>query len=324
MDIPGFADLQVNGYKDVDFSNPGLTEDRFIFACKELIKTGTVVFLPTIITSSAETFERNLTLMAEAIKHKDIREHVPGFHVEGPFISTEDGARGAHNREWVKKPDIAFLDRLFEWSGENIRLLTIAADVEGAGKLCRHAVELGITVSLGHQMAMEVDMQNLVRAGARSLTHLGNGLPKMLPRHENPLWAGMANDDLVGMIIPDGHHLPPSILKAIIRTKGVSNLIVVSDASPISGMPPGRYNTLGNNAVLEESGYLYNPDTGYLVGSSATMIECMKHLQSLDLLEIEDLITLGFHNPLKLIGMDPSEVQRNLQTSAAMDGIFSE
>jgi N-acetylglucosamine-6-phosphate deacetylase len=247
---------------------------------------------------------------------------IPGFHVEGPFISAEDGARGAHNPHWVMKPDPAFLDKLFEWSGESIKLLTIAAEVDGARKLCSRAVDLGITVSLGHQMAAEADLQNLVRAGARALTHLGNGLPKLLPRHQNPLWAGMANDDLVGMIIPDGHHLPPSILKAIIRTKGVSNLVAVSDASPVSGLPPGRYHTLGNDAVLEESGYLYNPDTGYLVGSSATMIDCMKYLHSLNLLDVEELVKLGFDNPLQLIDMDPATIRRNLQPSAGMDYNF--
>lgn len=308
MEIPGFVDLQVNGYKGIDFSSPDLTEEQFLFACQELIKKGTVAFLPTIITSATYTYERNLRLMAGAMTHGSIRGHVLGFHVEGPFISEENGARGAHNKEWVIKPDKNFLDQLYEWSGENIKLLTIAAEPEGADDLCRHAVKLGIKVSLGHQMAEDAELDSLVTAGACSLTHLGNALPKVLPRHNNPLWSGLANDKLMAMIIADGHHLPYSVLKTIISAKGIFNIAVVSDSSPIAGYPPGRYKTLGNEVELKASGYLYNPHTGYLVGSSSTMLDCMNYLLSLQILNSDELLQVGFYNPLRLINVDSSVI----------------
>lgn len=309
MDIPGFVDLQVNGHKGIDFSSPQLTEEDFIFACKALISEGTVAFLPTIITSSASTFERNLRLMARCMQRDDLKGALLGFHVEGPFISEKDGARGAHNSEWVRKPDTGFLDKLYKWSDKRIKLLTISADVEGAAGLCRYATkELGITVSLGHHLASEEELDKAAAAGARALTHLGNGIPRLLPRHHNSLWAGLANDNLSAMMIADGHHIPPSIIKTIIRTKGVSRVIVVSDASPIAGLPPGEYNTLGNEVILEESGRLYNPETGYLVGSSSTMLECMNYLRSLDLLTHDELMRVGFFNPLQLIDVDSSVV----------------
>lgn len=324
MEIPGFIDLQVNGHKGIDFSNPNLTEEDFIFACNDLVSQGTAAFLPTIITSSASTFERNLTIMSSAMKRPELKRSIPGFHVEGPFISEQDGARGAHNSEWVRKPDKNFLDKLYEWSGENIKLLTIAADVEGADELCRYATDkLGITVSLGHQMATDEDLELSVASGARSLTHLGNGLPRMLPRHHNPLWAGLANDRLTAMIIADGHHIPPSIIKTVIRTKGISKVIVVSDASPIAGLPPGEYNTLGNEVILEDSGRLYNPKTGYLVGSSSTMLDCMNYLQSLDLVTYEELLDIGFYNPLQLIDVDPTTiVNKNSSMITNKEGKF--
>lgn len=310
MKIPGFVDLQVNGYKWVDFSSPELTKEQFVTACKELIRHGTIGFLPTVITSSVATYKRNLRLMADAMNHYDLSPSILGFHIEGPFISAKDGARGAHNPAWIRKPDIRFLDKLYEWSGENIKLLTLAAELEGAADLCKYAVtELGITVSLGHQMALEADLEEKVACGARSLTHLGNGIPKYLHRHANPLWAGLANDDLIAMVITDGHHLPPSIIKTIIRTKGASNVIVVSDASPIAGLSPGTYHTLGNDVILEDSGRLYNPETGYLVGSSSTMLECMNHLLSLELISFNELLETGFYNPLRLIGADPSPME---------------
>lgn len=310
LEIPGFVDLQVNGYKGIDFSSLDLTEESFTHACKALVQQGTAAFLPTIITSPLDVYQQNLAIMAKAMQREDLKDHILGIHVEGPFISEEEGARGAHDVAWVRKPDNALLDKFYAWAAGNIRLLTIAADAKGADALCSHAVNLGITVSLGHQMATDADLHRLVQSGARSLTHLGNGLPKLLPRHENPLWAGLAHDELTAMIITDGHHLPPSLLKIMIRAKGVAKLIVVSDASPVAGLPPGRYHTLGNEVVLDASGVLYNPDTGYFVGSSSTMLDCMNFLASLELLTLEDLLQVGFYNPLRLLDIDPSTVIR--------------
>lgn len=308
MKIPGFVDLQVNGFKGISFSDLDLTEERFVYACKSLIEEGTVAFLPTIITAPLEVYEQNLRLIAKAMRRDDLKKHILGIHVEGPFISEKDGARGAHNIDWVRKPDKQLLDKLHLWADGKIKMLTISADLERTDELCRHAVDLGITVSLGHQLATEDDLERLANSGARSLTHLGNGLPNILPRHKNPLWAGLANDDLIAMIITDGHHIPPSIIKSVIRTKGISKVVVVSDAAPIAGLPPGRYNTLGNDVILDESGFLHNPEKGHLVGSSATMLDCINYLASLDLMNKEDLLKVGFYNPLKLINIDPSRI----------------
>ncbi|MEX2395957.1 MAG: hypothetical protein WD491_02985, partial [Balneolales bacterium] len=212
---------------------------------------------------------------------------------------------------------------LYRWSGESIKLLTIAAEIEGAEALCKHAVKLGITVSLGHQMATESDLLKLTKSGAQYLTHLGNGIPRIIDRHNNPIWAGLANDNLSAMIIPDGHHLPSSIIKSIIRTKGVSKVIVVSDAAPIAGLPSGMYNTLGNEVILEESGKLYNANTGYLVGSSSTMIDCLNYLLSLDLLTTNELLDLGFYNPLRALKMDPEKVKREFSPYLTMTDTFN-
>jgi N-acetylglucosamine-6-phosphate deacetylase len=157
-------------------------------------------------------------------------------------------------------------------------------------------------------MATEKDLEKLSRAGAVSLTHLGNGVPMVLNRHHNPIWAGLAADELSAMIITDGHHLPPSVIKTIIRTKGSQRCIVISDASSLAGLPPGRYETLGHKVILEETGRLSDPQTGYLCGSSATMLQCMNYLASLNLASLDELIAMGFYNPLKLVGLKPEDV----------------
>jgi N-acetylglucosamine-6-phosphate deacetylase len=305
MKIPAPIDLQVNGYNGVDFSSPDLTEDDFIRACRQVLQAGTAAFLPTMITSPTETYRRNLPIIAPTVSSDEFRGRLLGIHVEGPFISPKDGARGAHNPDWIRKPDTAFLAQLIEWSDNQIKLMTIAAELDGAAELARSATDAGIVVSLGHQMARADDLQRLVDAGARALTHLGNGVPAVIPRHENPVWAGLANDSLTAMIITDGHHLPPSVIKTIIRTKTPARCILVSDASPLAGMPPGTYQTLGQKVVLDPSGRLYNPKGNHLVGSSATLPHCITHLASLKLAASDEIVDMSFYNPLKLLNISP-------------------
>ncbi|HUT30813.1 MAG TPA: hypothetical protein VMX13_13555 [Sedimentisphaerales bacterium] len=310
MKIPGLIDLQVNGYKGVDFSGEDLTREDFAQACRGLFEAGTTAFLPTLISSSKEVYRRNLPIIAEVIDADEFRGGVFGIHLEGPFISPAEGARGSHDLRWVTMPDVQYLEEMIGWSDQNVRMITIAAELKGAPEMAQWCAERGIIVSLGHQIADESDLERLQKAGAKALTHLGNGLPANLPRHHNPLWAGLANDDLYATLITDGHHLPASVVKTIIRAKGVSRCIIVSDASPLAGMPPGPYHTLGNDVILAENGKVYNPATGYLVGSSATILQCMNYLASFNLLSIEELLVLGFHNPLKLLGIAPALIHQ--------------
>jgi len=309
MKIPGLVDLQVNGYKGVDFSSGDLRRDDFILACREMLEAGTTAFLPTMVTSPEAVYEHNLPIIAEAMELAEFRGRLLGVHIEGPFISAKVGTCGAHNAEWIRPPDIGLLDRLIGWADGKVKLLTIAAEPAGAEELARYAVSRGIAVALGHQEAQEEDLERLVRAGAVAITHLGNGVPAMLPRHNNPVWAGLAEDRLFATIITDGNHLPPSILKTIIRAKGPVLCIVISDATSLAGYEPGTYETLGHKVILEKNGRLHDPETGYMCGSSATMLKCMNHLASLDILSADELIAMGFHNPLSLIGLAPNDVK---------------
>jgi len=309
MKTPGLVDLQVNGCHGVDFSGADLDEAAVARASRELLSVGTTAFLPTLVTSPIEIYQRNLPIIAKMMNRQEFENQLLGIHLEGPFLSTEEGARGAHNSEWMRGPDIGLLDQLITWADGKIRLLTLAADLEGAAELAGYARGRGIVVSLGHQMASEQQLRELARAGATALTHLGNGTPAMIHRHNNSIWAGLANDALSATIIADGHHLPPSLLKTIIRAKGPERCIIISDATALAGLPPGEYESMGDRVVLEENGLIHNPVTGYLAGSSATLLRCVNHLASLDLVTPRELIAMAFDNPLKLIGIEPHRVR---------------
>lgn len=308
MNVPGLVDLQVNGYIGVDFSSDELTEADCVRAARCMLERGCTAFLPTVITSSPERYARNLPLLGRVIRREEFAGRLLGIHLEGPFISAADGVRGVHNAEWIREPDVGLLDKMIDWADGLIKLLTIAADVEGAADLARHASTRGITVGLGHQDADAEQLADLADAGARMLTHLGNGMPLTVGRHDNVIWSGLANDALYAALITDGHHLPAEVIKVMIRAKGPDKCVIVSDASPLAGMGPGDYRTLGNKARLEASGYLHNPETGYMVGSSATLIDCMNYLASLRLVHPQDLLAMAWDNPLSLLNVESDEV----------------
>ena len=299
--INGWVDLQVNGYIGIDFSSVEIAKDDFRKACREILSSGTAIFLPTLITSPDEVYERNLPLISEVIADREFAGKIPGFHLEGPFLSTEKGASGAHNPKWMIKPDVNYFKKLSNLCGGKIKMLTVAAELEGVTKLIKYASKSGTAVSLGHQLANSAQLAKAAAAGAKALTHLGNGLPNLLPRHPNTLWDGIAEDSLTAMIITDGHHLPPSVIKTIIRVKGADNCVVVSDAAPVAGLKPGKYRNLGGEVVLDKNGRLYNPALGCLSGSSFNMTKCMNYLKGLGLLSDKELIKVGYENPLKLI-----------------------
>jgi N-acetylglucosamine-6-phosphate deacetylase len=309
LHIPGFIDLQVNGFIGVDFSSETLTEEAFVYAGHALVSRGTAAFLPTLITNSEARLHRNLALMVNALK-KDatLARHVPGFHLEGPFISNEPGAVGAHDPGATRLPDSALFERLFAWSEGRLRLLTLAAELPGAAELARCAVRRGVRVSCGHQLAGPDDLARLADAGATALTHLGNGMPNVVHRHNNPLLAGLAEERLKILFIADGHHLPRHVLKLYARAAGAERLLATSDASSAAGLPPGSYEVLGNRAVLEKDGKLHNPEKQCLVGSSATLLGCMNVLHETGLFTLDELIGIGFNNPLALIGLAPQDV----------------
>jgi N-acetylglucosamine-6-phosphate deacetylase len=316
----GFVDIQINGLAQIDFTADGLTLDDVRRATRILVSRGTVAYCPTVLEAPDEVMQRNLGLIAQAAEESDVAGHILGLHLEGPFLSPLDGARGAHQVPYLKQPSIEFFDKLWDWAGGKMAIMTLAPELPGSEELIRYAVSKGVVIALGHT-AMDRDaFERAVAAGARLSTHLGNGIPDMINRHENPVWWQLAADEMSADFITDGHHLPPTLIKTALRAKGLERFIVVSDAGSLATMPPGEYVERGRRLVIEPSGRLSLAGTPYLAGSSAVMIECMNYLASLKLLTEDELWQVGFHNPLKLLGRDASEVAALDAPNVTFDG----
>ncbi|MEQ1744353.1 MAG: N-acetylglucosamine-6-phosphate deacetylase [Saprospiraceae bacterium] len=311
MRLPGFIDLQINGYLGVDFSAPGLTEAAIARAFEAIVASGTAGFLPTVITSSQEVYEKNLPMLATVMGKPGIGRHALGIHLEGPFLCPEPGYIGAHYPALVRLPDPDLLRQLQMLAQGKIRAITLSAGLPGDAALISAACEMGIRVFLGHQRCDVADLDRAARAGAVALTHLGNGLPNELNRFGNSLWAGLVTDSLAAMIIADGHHVCDDLLRIILKMKGRKNFLLVSDASPVAGLPPGQYFALGNTVVLEPSGYLYAVGKNCLAGSSANMLHCANYMAGLGLLPPDEIAEAAFSHPLRLLGLRPEDVPKS-------------
>ena len=302
---PVWVDLQVNGYAGVDFNAPGLTEEAVKTVTERLNADGTAVFLPTLVTGDPEMLIATVrTVMAARRRYAVCERSIPGFFMEGPFISDRPGAVGTHPVEWVRPPDLALFGRFQDAAEGLVKMVNVAAEVPGMPEFVRELSARGVTVSLGHQLAKSpAEIEGCIAAGARAFTHLGNGIPNMIPRHDNVIFTALVEDRASVLFIPDGHHLPDTMLKLYARAVPISRLIAVSDAQYPAGMPPGEYEVCGAHARLEPSGLLWNPARNCLVGATTPIARMMTLLQERVGLTEAECLRIGRDNPLALVGL---------------------
>jgi N-acetylglucosamine-6-phosphate deacetylase len=297
IELPGLFDLQVNGFAGIDFNAPDLAADRADEAIERMRATGVTRCLPTLITSSFEQFAgsaRILSRMSSAA--------IVGLHMEGPYLSPEDGARGAHQREHVTPASIGDFKRRQDAAGGRIVLVTLAPEVPGALPLVEYLVASGVRAAVGHTAATPQQIGNAIAAGATLATHLGNGCAQMLPRHPNVIWELLAADAVLASLIADGHHLPPATVKAMVRAKGPGRTILVTDAIAAAGCAPGRY-TIGRvTCELGVDGRVSLPGTPYLAGSGLTMDRAIANTARFTGLSIDEVIPMASTIPASYLG----------------------
>ncbi len=300
----GWVDLQVNGYAGVDFNSPGLCVEAVKTVVDRLAADGTAAFLPTFVTADPEMVVANIrTVLAARRRYAECERAVLGFFLEGPFISPEPGAVGTHPVEWVHPPDLALFDRFQDAAEGLVKMVNVAAELPGSPDFVRELSARGVAVSLGHQMAADpARLEPCIASGAKAFTHLGNGIPNLIDRHDNIIFAALVEDRASVMFIPDGHHLPDTMLKLYCRAVPLKRLIAVSDSQYPAGMPPGEYEVCGARARLEPNGLLWNPARNCLVGATAPMARMMELLSGRIGLTAGELQAIGHDNPLSLIG----------------------
>lgn len=297
----GMIDVQHNGYLGHSFADLKCTVQQI----KDIIyanwKTGTTHFYPTIYTNTDEVYMHALRTINEAAQDPNFGRAILGVHVEGPYLSPEDGPRGSHMREFIRPPNLAEFRKWHDASGKRIRLVTVAPEVAGGMDFIRAARKLKVKVALGHHNATGAQIQEAVAAGADMVTHLGNGAHRMVNRFHNYIFQQLAEDRLYAGIIADGEHLPDPVLKIFFRTKPRSKIVLVSDVVSLGGLPAGKYMREDGQAVrILESGRVENDDdSGNLAGAGVLLDHCIPKAVSIGEFTLAQCLECASLNPAR-------------------------
>jgi N-acetylglucosamine-6-phosphate deacetylase len=244
----------------------------------------------TRICQNAADYRRKNTEGAELV----------GLHLEGPFLST--AKKGAQNAHFLHAPDSSMLRRLQQAADGCIRLVTVAPEQPGALDLIRAAVEMGITVSIGHTMADYDTAAAAFAAGATHVTHLYNGMPPFHHREPGVIGAAFDAPDVMVELICDGVHIHGSVVRATFQLFGAERVILISDSLRATGMPDGQYpfggqqiEVHGNRATL-----LGQPET--LAGSVTSLMGCLRQAVAFGI-PLKDAVRATAYNPAQSIGI---------------------
>jgi len=218
-------------------------------------------------------------------------------------LSAEDGPRGAHVIDHIRQADLAELERWQAACDGLVGMVTLSPHSPEAVGFVAEAGRRGVRCAIGHTHATPEQILHAVDAGAGYSTHLGNGAHATLPRHPNYIWSQLAEDRLTAGFIADGHHLPAETFRAMLRAKGRARAFLVSDATALAGMAPGRYRTaVGGEVELSEDGRLSLVGTPFLAGAARSLPDGVACAVDMAGLTLAAALELASGNPGRIVG----------------------
>ena len=297
--LPGFIDEHIHGAGGSDGMD-GTVEDIAIIA-KTVAAEGTTSFLVTTMTQS----EENITKAMEAVKayreaDSDEGARVVGIHLEGPFIAAAH--KGAQPLEYVKAPDIATFDKYNEASGNAIKIVSLAPEVEGAEEFIRHLTQKGIVSSIGHTGAKFADIEKAISAGASNVTHTYNAQTGLHHREIGTVGSAMLLDELNCELIADTIHVSVPAIRLLVKNKPLDKLTLITDAMRAKGIPDG-VSELGGQTVYVKNGEARLED-GTLAGSVLKMNRAVQNMVEKVGVPFTQTVDYATINPAKALKID--------------------
>ncbi|MFI5356085.1 MAG: N-acetylglucosamine-6-phosphate deacetylase [Opitutales bacterium] len=277
---PDYFDLQVNGFAGVDFQQPDLDQAALTQAVDGLLthRTGRILF--TLITDRIDSLCAKLANV-ERCRQRDpkLARVIAGYHIEGPYLSPLPGYHGAHDPALMKPPVIAEFERMQAAANGHIRLVTLAPEQPGSPEFIRHITHAGVVASIGHSAADDRQIDAAIAAGLTLCTHLGNGVPTQLHRHDNIVQRLLARDELCAVFIPDGIHLPPAVLRNFVRAKPRDKVLFTTDCMAAAGAGPGRFRIGRFEVEVGADGVVREPGKPNFAGSSLAMDRAVENVR---------------------------------------------
>ena len=316
MRSTGLLDLQVNGYAGVDFNTTALTPDALDHALHAMLRAGVTTCLPTLITAPEDELAARFAALDQAVAHSRLGPiMVPGYHLEGPFLNPAVGYAGCHPPAAMTAADPSLIERIEANLERPILLVTVAPEIEGALPFIRWAAERGKVVAIGHSAADAETIARAAAAGACLSTHLGNGIARTHDKFANPIFAQLGVDGLAASFIADGIHIPPLVLKVMMRARGLEQSILVSDAVAAAAADPGSYQLAGMGIVRGSDGSVRLSGSQYLAGSALTLDQAVRNCVAWGLADFNEAIAMASDHPRNLIA--PALATRGLSLPAS-------
>ncbi len=299
----GHVDLQVNGYAGLDFNSDSFSDEQIRQVCERLRKDGVEKILATVITASLPQMLARIHRLAKLIDGGlSIAETIAGIHIEGPFISPVAGYVGAHPCHCISPPHVDVAKELIDAGLGHVKLLTLAPEQDSDCRLINWLAAQGIIVAAGHSNASLDCLKRAIDGGLRLFTHLGNGCPANLPRHDNIIQRVLSISDRLSIsFIADGHHVPAFALKNYLTLIPPENVIIVTDAISAAGLGPGKYQLGDQTVEVDAAGAAWSADRTHFAGSAATMPNMIEILKSIDV-SAELIKRWTIDNPRGLLG----------------------
>lgn len=299
MLVPGFIDQHIHGAAGSDAMD-GTRKDLSNIAVA-LAKEGTVGFLATTMTQSEENIINALKAVKEYIEENPAEgATILGVHLEGPFISEK--FIGAQPLEYVAKPNIELFKRFEEASGDNIRLVSLAPEEEGALEFIQYLVSKNIVASAGHTSSNYADVEKAVKVGLSNATHTYNAMKPVHHREIGTVGAAFLLDELNCEIICDGIHISGPAIKLLYKNKPADKFTLVTDAMRAKQMPDG-ISELGGQVVIVKNGEA-RLENGALAGSVLKMNVAVRNVMNFLGVSLEEAISFATLNPAKNLGVD--------------------
>lgn len=300
--IPGIIDLQTNGGFGIDFGSPEAGSLEFL--SRQLAAHGCTAFLPTLISQTPKALERSLGSLAREMAAGVSGAQPLGVHLEGPFLNPEKA--GTHPAESLRTPSLRLFDTFQKAARGSIRLLTLAPELPEADRLIRYCREQ-CTLAVGHSLAGFEEMSRAIDLGVRSATHVFNAMRPLRHRDPGLLGAILTRAEVFACLIPDGHHIHPSLVEILVRCKGTRRSIMVTDSTSAAGMPDGLFR-LGTLEVVSRGGVCRNRE-GILAGSALLPDQGLRNLlewlgpAGMDL-GLEEIVSISSSAPAELLGLE--------------------
>ena len=298
-----YFDIQVNGYGGIDFNQNDLKIEDLRKACLKLKQDHVEGIFATIITTDIEDMILRIRNLVRLRDQDDlICEIINGIHIEGPFINNSNGYRGAHPKEFILESDVDIMKRLLDAADGLTRIVTLAPEVDYNNQVTRFLYDQGITVSAGHCNPDLEELKSAIDSGLSMFTHLGNGCPQELSRHDNIIQRALSlKDDLTLCFIADGIHIPFYVLKNYLHTAGIENCIITTDAMAAAGAPSGRYSISNIELEVGSDRIVREPGKTNFAGSAIDMQSSAMNLKDKINLTNDEIMQLTYTNPSKLI-----------------------